>query len=175
MIQATASATQAVPSPAVANPAVADEGSETFHTVLSALNPLQYLPVVGTIYRAVTGDEVAEPVRRVGSAVTSFLMGGPIGLGLNLASLGAEKLLGINLDQIAQSVLTGGRADSGGASSGGTAVAWTPAQLSAYGVSTQPDGTLSRGELAGADVLNTLELARIGQGKAPGQTLSLAA
>ncbi len=38
----------------------------TFSEILSDLNPLQYLPVVGTIYRAVTGDTVPKPLPRRG-------------------------------------------------------------------------------------------------------------
>jgi hypothetical protein len=37
-----------------------EPGDISFGDVLSALNPLQYLPVVGSIYRAVTGDTIPE-------------------------------------------------------------------------------------------------------------------
>lgn len=50
-------------------------GETSFGEFLSALNPLQHLPGIGTIYRAVTGDTIA-PVYRV---VGGFLMGGPVG------------------------------------------------------------------------------------------------
>ena len=129
--------------------------------------------MVGTIYRAVTGDEVAEPVRRVGSAIGSFLMGGPVGLALNLAGVGAEKVLGFDFDKTAQgllasvaSVFGGGEgSDAPAPAATSTRLAWTPAQLSAYGVKTQQDGTLTRGDVSGADVLNTLEMSRLEQVK----------
>ena len=39
--------------------------SFSFHELLSELNPLQYLPVIGTIYRSMTGDLIPEPVEYV--------------------------------------------------------------------------------------------------------------
>lgn len=178
------------PSPVVAAPAepaaraTAGDRHTTFHDVLSALNPLQYLPVIGTIYRAVTGDQIPESVRRIGSAIGSFLMGGPVGLGINLAMLAAEKASGIDLDAIGQGLVGGHGTDA--PATGGEAVAsadtpasaarpWSAAQLLAYGVGTRADGTLEQGELRGADVLNTLELSRIQTVQmAYGRTMGLA-
>ena len=48
----------------------------TFGDVLDVLNPLQHVPVVSSIYRAVTGDEIAAAPRAIGGA----LFGGPVGL-----------------------------------------------------------------------------------------------
>jgi hypothetical protein len=76
-------------------------GGLSFHDVLSALNPLQYLPVVGTIYRAMTGDTINEGVRLAGSMLVSGLMGGPIGLATNIATTIAEKVTGIDPDHVA--------------------------------------------------------------------------
>ncbi len=151
--------------------------------MLSALNPLQYLPVIGTIYRAVTGDQIPEAVRRIGSLVVSGLLGGPIGIAINLAVTIAEKVTGIDLDRAGQMLLTGkGKADDPiiapisiaaraprpitptEASGRGVAPpiqAWSSAQLVAYGVSITADGSLKRADCSGADVLNALELLRI--------------
>jgi hypothetical protein len=79
----------------------------SFRTVLSALNPLQYLPVIGTIYRAVTGDEIPEGIRRVGSLIVSGLIGGPVGAVINIAMLAAEKISGIDFDKTGQKLLAG--------------------------------------------------------------------
>jgi hypothetical protein len=84
------------------------ESHVTFHQILSALNPLQYIPVVGTIYRAVTGDEIPEPVRRIGSLIASFLMGGPVGALINVGMFAAEKLTGFDIDKTGQAALHGG-------------------------------------------------------------------
>jgi hypothetical protein len=51
-----------------------------FRDVLEALNPLQYLPGVGTIYREATGDSVHPALRIAVAGAASFLIGGPIGL-----------------------------------------------------------------------------------------------
>jgi hypothetical protein len=48
----------------------------SFHDLLDAINPLQHIPVVSTIYRAVTGDTLGEAARVVGDG----LYGGVIGV-----------------------------------------------------------------------------------------------
>jgi hypothetical protein len=151
----------------------------SFHQVLSALNPLQYLPGIGTIYRAVTGDQIPEAVRRIGSLAVSGLLGGPIGIVINIAITLAEKITGIDLDQTGQMLLTGNHqpdhpisnpspapapvavARAQAPAPAAPAQAWSPAQLQAYGVSTASDGVLKMVDRSGADVLNALELQRI--------------
>ena len=59
-----------------------DEGG-SFLDVLDAVNPLQHVPVVSTIYRAVTGDQIGLAPRMIGAAI----FGGP--LGIILAGLSA--------------------------------------------------------------------------------------
>ena len=77
----------------------------SFGDVLSMLNPLQYVPVVGMIYRAVTGDTIPEPVRVAGGLAFSALTGGPIGLVLSAATEVAEQALGIDPEKIGHSML----------------------------------------------------------------------
>ena len=48
----------------------------SFHDILDAINPLQHIPVVSTIYRAVTGDALGNASRVVGDG----LYGGVIGV-----------------------------------------------------------------------------------------------
>lgn len=48
----------------------------SFWDLLDVVNPLQHIPVVSTIYRAVTGDEIGAVPRIVGDT----LFGGPLGL-----------------------------------------------------------------------------------------------
>lgn len=105
---ATAPALASVPTPTSADshPKPADEATHTsFLDVLSAMNPLQYLPVVGTIYRAVTGDRVSEPLRVMGSIVASGLMGGPLGLAVSAGSALVQHITGIDLDHVTHDVL----------------------------------------------------------------------
>jgi hypothetical protein len=47
----------------------------SFDSFLDVVNPLQQLPVVSTIYRAVTGDTISTGARLAGGA----LFGGPLG------------------------------------------------------------------------------------------------
>ena len=144
----------------------------SFRSILSALNPLQLIPVVGTIYRAVTGDEGDPDVRFFGSLAVSGLTGGPIGLGINLL----EKITGIDPEAIAFRLLgihphhvPAARDAAPPASSPASApdpastrtTAWTAEQMRAYGVQTLADGTLAQGSARGADVLNGLELGRL--------------
>jgi hypothetical protein len=56
--------------------AVAQAGTFGFADFLDIINPLQHLPIIGTIYRELTGDEMAAPARILGDT----LFGGPIGL-----------------------------------------------------------------------------------------------
>jgi hypothetical protein len=68
--------------PPQAPPSVGPDGYEpipgeiTFAEFLAGLNPLHHLPVVGTIYRAVTGERIPPPMRVLGGA----LFGGPVGM-----------------------------------------------------------------------------------------------
>ena len=104
MLEVAPSQSPATP-PQEAEPPAPPEHHITFREVLSALNPLQYLPVVGTIYRAVTGDQIPDAVRRIGSLIVSGLLGGPVGVVINLAVTAAEKISGVDLDDVGQKLL----------------------------------------------------------------------
>jgi len=67
-----------------------DSGSSFWDDVLDVVNPLQHLPVVGTIYRAVTGDKIGDLEKVAGDT----LYGGPLGLVSSLADLAFEKITG---------------------------------------------------------------------------------
>jgi hypothetical protein len=152
------------------------------------------VPVVGTIYRAMTGDVIPESARFAGSLVVSGLTSGPIGLAITLGASALERLTGVDPEAIGTTMLAdigigGGKTmpaqtdakakaktkavpaasaaqpapiaaqpavDAGGAHP------WSVAQLTAYGVVRGEDGALARGAVSGADVLNGLELTRLG-------------
>jgi len=66
----------------------------SFHEVLSALNPLQHVPLVGRIYRAATGDEIPAPFKILGAGI----FGGPAGiLGAAIGELFSE-IIGMGPD-----------------------------------------------------------------------------
>ncbi|MGI4954054.1 MAG: hypothetical protein ACRYGM_19805 [Janthinobacterium lividum] len=182
--------------PPVASPAATKAeagGGFSFHELLSELNPLQYLPVIGTIYRSVTGDTIPESARIAGSLVVSGLTGGPIGLALNVAFLGLQKATGIDPEAMGSTMLASlglGSGSGSGSGSGagpvtdpgaapasapgpdgtmladaaGGATAWSASQLAAYGVRQGADGGLSRSGVSGSDVLNDLVLAGLRPG-----------
>ncbi len=52
----------------------------SFGDFLHALNPLQHLPIIGPIYRAVTGDTLSPPMRMAGAIVGGVITGGPLGV-----------------------------------------------------------------------------------------------
>ena len=148
-----------------------------FRTLLSELNPLQYLPVVGTIYRAVTGDTIPETARFAGSLVVSGLTGGPLGVAMNLGTTALEHVLGFDPERLGARLLAdlgighgaapnepAMRPPSTDAPDPGVRLGWSPAQLAAYGVRRDASGEVRRGGESGADVLNGLELGRLGGG-----------
>ena len=62
--------------------AFGDDGL-TFCDVIDLINPLHHLPVVGNIYRKITGDVIAPALRIAGGA----LFGGPLGAAFVAASV----------------------------------------------------------------------------------------
>ena len=66
------------------------EDGLTFWDLLDVINPLQHIPVVSTIYRAITGDEIDPGARVAGGA----LFGGPIGAGTAMANVMLENETG---------------------------------------------------------------------------------
>jgi hypothetical protein len=154
------------PPAASAQPAAAASHGFSFRDLLSAMNPLQYLPVVGTIYRAVTGDVIPEALRQAGSMLVSGLLGGPIGLVVNIATTIAEKATGIDPEKIVAAQINPQppprvvpSADVPAAPAASAQLPMTTAQLAAYGVGTTGSGALKLGTIEGADVLNAIQLA----------------
>ncbi len=176
-----------ISAPAPASPAAAASQASHpsfFHQLLSELNPLQYVPVVGTIYRAITGDTIPESARIAGSMVVSGLMGGPIGIATNIGVTLLEQVTGIDPEKLGSRLLAnlgiGSPAEpaapahqiaaspdaAAGAAIAETApnppnTAWSSAQYRAYDVARLDSGALPGGAVSEADVLNTAELARI--------------
>ena len=103
-VTAPAPGADSAPNPASAPPA--DDGP-SFGDFLRALNPLQHLPVVGTIYRAITGDTIPESARIVGSLVMGALTGGILGVLISAASNAVQSITGIEPDKIANDVFAG--------------------------------------------------------------------
>jgi hypothetical protein len=58
----------------------------TFGDLIDLVNPLQHIPVVSTIYRAITGDEIGIGPRLLGGAV----LGGIVGFGVSALNAALE-------------------------------------------------------------------------------------
>jgi hypothetical protein len=88
---------------AAATPAGAGPGF-SFHDLLSIINPLQHLPVIGTLYRAVTGDTIGTPEKIAGDT----LYGGLWGAVASIADAAFEKITGKNVGDTVLALFTGG-------------------------------------------------------------------
>ncbi|HSM94999.1 MAG TPA: hypothetical protein VLT91_03080 [Rhizomicrobium sp.] len=86
----TAAKTDTTQTASAATAKTADSGSSFWDDVLDVVNPLQHLPVVGTVYRAITGDKIGDVEKVAGDT----LYGGPIGLVSSLADVAFEKITG---------------------------------------------------------------------------------
>lgn len=73
----------------------------SFWDFLDIVNPLQHIPIVSTIYRAVTGDTIDPGARIAGGT----LFGGPIGLAVSLAGAMVEEDTGKDMGQHALAML----------------------------------------------------------------------
>ena len=78
-----------------------------FWDFVDLINPLQHIPVVSTIYREVTGDEIKQGSRLFGGA----LFGGPIGAGAALIDVMVEESTGQNMGEHTMAILFGGDDD----------------------------------------------------------------
>lgn len=84
-------------------PAAGGDGESFFHHILDVVNPLQHLPVVGTIYRAVTGERIGPIEKIAGDA----LYGGIWGAATATADVAFEQLTGKSVEDTALAWLKG--------------------------------------------------------------------
>jgi hypothetical protein len=98
------SATPVTPQAPAKADAAADSGWDfTFHNLLSIVNPLQHLPVIGTLYRAITGDKIATPEKIAGDA----LYGGLWGAVSSIADTAFEAVTGKDFGDTVLALFTG--------------------------------------------------------------------
>ena len=94
-------------------PAAAETASKSsdwdfsFHNLLSILNPLEHLPIVGTIYRAITGTHIGVPERIAGDALYGGLWGAVSGA----ADAAFEAITGKDFGSTVLALFTGGHKD----------------------------------------------------------------
>lgn len=71
------------------------ENIPSFEDVLDAINPLQQLPVISSLYRAESGDGISIVSRLLGGA----LFGGPIGFLVAAVNAGIEAVTGSDVGE----------------------------------------------------------------------------
>ena len=110
-----------------------------FRDVLDLINPLQHIPVVGNLYRKLTGDVAAPAIRVAGGA----LFGGPLGAAFAAANVALGRMLKPAMDSgvaAADTALAAQDVPPATESRGG----WMIAQQRAYPVGKAADAALAR-------------------------------
>jgi hypothetical protein len=127
------------PAAAAATASKTDEGF-TFHDLLDIVNPLQHIPVVSTIYRAITGDQIKTFPKIAGDT----LFGGVTGFLSSVADTIFEKITG---KSVGDTVLAWVEDEISPASTTATAVAaGAPAAASGTPASTETPSGKSFGD-----------------------------
>lgn len=88
------------------NDAFFGEDGFTFGDLVDIVNPLQHLPVISTLYREMTGDDISQGARLAGGS----LYGGPIGLVTAIADNAVTAQTGKDLGETAMAFLLGDEA-----------------------------------------------------------------
>ena len=96
-----------------------------FHDLIDVINPLQHLPVVGTLYRAITGEHIGTIEKIAGDA----LYGGLWGAVSSVADAAFEAVTGKDFGSTVLAMLTGD--DDAKAAPASVAVAAAPPQSAA--------------------------------------------
>jgi hypothetical protein len=91
----TETITVTAPSPAAAKSHLWDGTEFGFTDILAVINPLQHIPIVGMIYRAVTGDTIGNVARVMGDG----LYGGLLGLASGLVDVASAEITGEDVGQ----------------------------------------------------------------------------
>jgi hypothetical protein len=99
--QAQAQAQTQTDAPPAAAPAKSSGFS--FHDFLSIINPLQHLPIIGTLYRAITGDKIGIPEKIAGDT----LYGGLLGAVTSIADAAFEAITGKDVGDTVLALFTG--------------------------------------------------------------------
>ncbi len=79
----------------------------TFWDLIDIVNPLQHIPIVSSLYRSITGDQIDPGSRVIGGA----LFGGPIGAGVQVVNAIVEHQTGRDFGEHAIALFTGDDSD----------------------------------------------------------------
>ncbi len=117
------------------------EDELSFWDLLDVINPLQHIPVVSSIYRHFSGDEISAPARLAGG----FLFGGVIGMASSAVSVGFEEITGDDIGGHIMAALDPDAEEAEGSRPPGTMLAAYNAAASAYGEEGGGSSFASRG------------------------------
>ena len=81
----------------------------SFWDLIDVINPLQHIPVVSTIYRHLTGDEIRDSARLVGDA----LYGGPVGAAAGLVDIAFKNATGKDAGETVMAMLGSDKMERG--------------------------------------------------------------
>ena len=100
---AAPAAASASPAPATSAAAQDSDTDFSFGDLIDIVNPLQHIPVVGTLYRAITGDTIKTPEKIAGDT----LYGGVWGFVSSVADAAFQSVTGKNVGDTILAFLTG--------------------------------------------------------------------
>jgi hypothetical protein len=89
--------------PDAASPEKGKQDEGFFHNLLDVINPLQHLPIIGTIYRAITGDKMG-PIEKIAG---DTLYGGMWGAITSIADVAFEGITGKSFEDTALALFKG--------------------------------------------------------------------
>ncbi|MBI1210256.1 MAG: hypothetical protein GC190_02235 [Alphaproteobacteria bacterium] len=98
MIDATGPVILSQPAPAHPHGAITADDFD-FDALIDMINPLQHIPVVGTLYRKITGDEMGAPASIAGGALYFGVFG-------FLGALGNEFLKAVTGEDVGERVMS---------------------------------------------------------------------
>ncbi len=137
METAAAPAVAVLPSSPPAEQKSASKSSDwdfSFHNLLDIINPLEHLPIIGTIYRAITGTHIGIPEKIAGDALYGGLWGAVSGV----ADAAFEAVTGKDFGSTVLALFTGHHRDTALA---GNVVVTPAVKLPALPESQAPTGT----------------------------------
>ena len=108
----------------------------SFHDILDAINPLQHLPIIATIYRHLTHDTIGNAARVVGDAI----YGGPIGLVMSLANVYEVDKTGKDIPDHLLAMVEGSKTKPAAAPASGAAPSPMPATPAPVSIAAAPAG-----------------------------------
>src|SRR5579863_766648 len=117
-VAASPAATPADPQSATKSPQKSSDWDFSFHNLLDIINPLEHLPIIGTLYRAITGTHIGIPEKIAGDALYGGLWGAVSGV----ADAAFEAVTGKDFGSTVLALFTGHHHDTAVASN----VAVTP-------------------------------------------------